>query len=523
MKLNFTALAMTLGGRSNGSGPTVDRPGFRDFGPVLGTSDDGDPVVWPTPSLERAGNVVCFGASGTGKSALIGNALAQEIARGRAELPLDRQPAALVIVPKSDFRQILEQATAAIAPATLGNLVCLNPFSSTGFPFNLNRLDWGDTPVEIRAWQLSTLVAEVSTSTGLLRSGSANAGARQIDVLTNLLLAALTVDDPRANVLLAYDALMTPHGLHRLAALTSSARARSFLETTKLGDELAASCAARLRMAFAATSSLERMMGCDSCIQLADLTRAGRLCLLDLGRPFGGMPGLQIFWASLLAALAIDHALARPSPFADGHHLRIVIDEVQIVAPVLAPRAEALLTTGRARAVSSVYISQGTALIHRASDALIPTLLTNCPTKLVGRLSAADAELLASDQTPTPGNTERPKFLRERFAAAVSNLPDRRFFHLEPGRRRRFSSAPIDLARFEAAAEAEAARIAAAETRLALPENTPPRATLAELTPAFDRPRPRRQTVRQETARPTERGAADGGDLRTATPRSRWG
>ncbi len=521
MKLNFTPLALSR--RPLQGVPSADHPGHSDQGPLLGVSDDGQAVRWPTPAPERAGNVVCFGASGTGKSALIGNALAQKIARGQTDLPPEQQPAALIIIPKSDFRQILEQATAALAPATLGNLVCLNPFSATGFPFNLNRFDWGDTPVEICAWQLSTLVAEVSTSTGLLRSGSANAGARQIDVLSNLLLAALTVDDPRASVLLAYDALVTPRGLERLAALTRSSRARGFLGATKLGDELAVSCAARLRMAFAATDSLERMMGCDSCIRLADLTAAGRLCLLDLGRPFGGMPGLQIFWASLLAALAIDHALARPSPFVRGHHLRIVIDEVQIVAPVLASRAEALLTTGRSRAVSSVYISQGTALIHRASDALIPTLLTNCPTKLIGRLAAADAELLASDQTPIPGNTERPKFLRERFAAAVSNLPDRRFFHLEPARRRRFTSTPIDLTRFEAAAEAEATLIAAAEARFALPATTPPRTTLAELTPEFNESRPRRRAVQPAPLTTSDPGSGGHGTARSPDPRSRWG
>lgn len=520
MRFNFTPLSMTLGGRPNRSSTRVDES---HRGPLLGTSDEGEPVRWPTPTLDRAGNVVCFGASGTGKSALIANALAQELAQGQTELPEDQQPAAFVVVPKSDFRQILEQAMAAMVPDRLSHLVCLNPFSATGFPFNLNRLDWGDTPVEIRAWQLSTLVADVSTSTGLLRSGSANAGARQIDVLNNLLLAALTVSDPRANVLLAYDALVTPHGLQRLATLTSSPRARGFLETTKLGDELSASCAARLRMAFAATSSLERMIGCDSCIRLADLTAAGQVCLLDLGRPFGGMPGLQTFWASLLAALAIDHALARPSPFVGGHHLRIVIDEMQIVAPVLAPRAESLLTTGRSRAVSSVYISQGTALIQRASDALIPTLLTNCPTKMVGRLAAADAELLASDQTPRPGNTERPKLLRERFAAAVCNLPDRRFFLLEPGRRRRFTSEPIDIRNFEAAAEREAALIAAAETRFALPASSPPRTTLAELAPAPSLSRPRRHTVSGDLGQSTIRGAVPHGDQRSVDPRSRWG
>lgn len=524
MRLNITPLALALGaGRSRGLNTERNPPGSGEE-PIIGTADDGAPVVWPTPSLDRAGNVVCFGASGTGKSALIGNAIARELAVGQAAMPPGQQPAALVIIPKSDFRLILEQATAALAPAALPNMVCLNPFSPTGFPFNLNRLALGDTPIEIRAWQLANLVAEVSTSAGQLRSGSASAGARQIDVLNNLLLAALTVDDPRANVLLAYDALVTPRGFERLATLTTSERARGFLAATKLGDELAASVSARLRMAFGATASLERMVGSNACVQFDDLTAPGRLCILDLGRPFGGMVGLQIFWSSLVAALGIDHALARPSPFTNGHHLRIVIDEVQIVASVLAQRAESLLTTGRARAVSSVYISQGTALIARAADTLIPTLLTNCPTKIVGRLSAPDAELLSSDLSPTPGNTERPKFLRERFAAAVSNLPERRFFHLTPGRRQRFTSAPLDMARFEVAAEEQAELIAAAEQRFALPASTPPRTTLAELTPDFETSRVGRRGPRPGSVAAHDAGQPPprGEDARR-DPRSRWG
>lgn len=485
MRVDLTNLMLALGAGRDRRLNTDRRQREEDAGALLGQTEEGTAVRLPTPSLEHAGSAVCLGSSGAGKTVVICNAIAEEISRGLTSLPPEQQPATLAIIPKGDGLTALQQATAAVAPAALTNMVYLNPFSATGFPFNLNRLELSGTPIEIRAWQLSTLVGEVSTGTGTLRSGSAGVGARQMDVNNHLLLGALTVLDPRANVMLAYDALITPRGPERLASLTTSERARGFLLSTKIGEELAASCAARLRMAFAATDSLERMIGSESCVQVSELTEPGRLCLLDLSRPFGGMPGLQIFWASLFAALAIDHALARPSPF-QGHHLRLLADEFQLLAPALADRAEALLTTGRSRNVSTVLISQGTALIHRASDALIPTIMTNCPIKIVGRLSAPDAELFSRELTPIPGNTERPKFLRERFAAALSNLPDRQFYFLEPSRRQRFTSAPIDIARWERAAEEHQAVIAAAEQRFALPASTPPRTTLAELTPQFD-------------------------------------
>jgi hypothetical protein len=517
MRADLTNLALTLGtGRDRGLSPDRRQRQALD-GPFLGMAEDGQPIHLPVTSLEQAAHAICLGSSGTGKSLLLASTIAQEIARALRTLSPERHPAELVIIPKNDFLVALQQATAFLAPEALERMVCLNPFSERGFAFNLNKLPLNGTPIEIRAWQLSILVAEVSTATGLLRSGSAGAGARQIDVLNNLLLAALTVEHPRANVLLAYDALITPRGFERLASITPSSRARAFLLATKLGDELAASCAARLRMAFGATDSLERMMGSEHCISFDLLTAVGCLCLIVLGEPFGGMTGLQTFWASLLAILGIDHALARPSPFVDGHHLRIVIDEFQIVAPVLSERILSLLTTGRARHTSVILASQGTALISRAAEALIPAIMTNCPSKLVSRLSATDAELFSRELTPTPGNPERPKYLRERFAAALSNLPDRQFWYLEPSRRRRFTSAPIDMAQWERAAEEHTEAIAAAERRFALPASTPPRTTLSELTPHFDAA-PGRGRLRLVSD--PDRDATN---QRAMQPRSQWG
>jgi len=485
-------------------------------GVAIGMTDEGDAVRWPSPSIERASHAVCLAGSGTGKSTLLAVLLAEEVRSG-LRLPQGQRPSYFVLIPKSDFRQAIEQALAALVPDALAQLVVLNPFAPRPFAFNLNRLWLGGTPLEIRAWQLGTLVAEVSTSVGLLRSGGASAGARQIDVLTHLLLGALTVPDPRASVLLAYDAVVTPQGLERLASISTSERARGFLMSTKLGDELAAGVAARLRLAFAASSTLERMLAAEDAVQFEELTAPGRICLVDLGEPFGGMPALQSFWAGLFVALAIDHALTRPAPFATGHHLRIVVDEVQTVAAVLAARSESLLATGRARNLSLTVAGQSAVAINRAAEGVLAGLLANAALRIVGRLSAEDADLMAKQIAPLPGSSERPKFLRERFQAAVCNLPDRQWFLLEPGQRQRFTSRPIDGVAWETAHQRAGRELQAAAEHAAVRLDGPPRASLAELTPAFiERSRARRPPVS-----PTVSSAPTGNLSAAAT--SRWG
>lgn len=386
--------------------------------------------------------------------------------------------ALLVVDPKGDLIMTLLAGLAAVAPHRLEDVRLLDPFAKGGgFSFNLAKMTLGETPVDIRALQLATLTASVSTAAGAQKH--LGSGARQIDVIQNVILGALTTKHPAANLIWALEALLLPRGLKMLAALSASERARLFLSTAYLSDELRASSAARLRLAFAPSDDVERMISASDCIQWADVLAPGRICLVDLGRPTGGLRILQEFYANVICRLAFDYLLERPSPWR-GHHVRIVLEEAQVTATVLADCAETLLTRGRSLGLSVVTISQGTVLLREASDSLLGVLLGNTPMKLVGRLAAPDAEIFAREQAPRKGIDESVSEVRTKFVTSITNLDDREFVKITPGGRQRFISAEVDLAGWNEAVVKQAEAIRAARTRLNLPEVATKRVTLAE-------------------------------------------
>lgn len=503
MTIDLTHWGLWLGRRPARREPAPDE----HVGVVVGHGDTGAAVIWPTPSAERASHIAVFAGSGAGKSVMVAAAIVAEATAPRA--PGEPPPALFVVDPKGDLAEHVLMALAWAAPARLADVTYLDPFAPRGgFAFNLNRLALGATPIDIRAMQLANLVAEVSTATGSQRH--LGVGARQVDLLTNVILGALGVEHPRASLLLALEALTNQKSLKALGGATTNDRAKHFLLTAQLGDELRVSTASRLRAALAASASLSAMIGAPDCIQFSALTAPGSIVLADLGRPVGGLVSLQTFYANLVVRLAVECLLERPSPW-QGHHCRIVVDEAQVVAAVLSDRAEAILTTGRSRGLSLTTITQGTTLLSAASDTLLRVLMTNTPTRFVGRLAAPDAEMLAREQAPGRGVDESLSSFRARFTAAVTSLEDREFFCLTPGRRERFRTLDVDMAAWRAAGARRAAEIEAVKGRLAIPPNAPPAITLAELSAATA---PRRRTVGSNTS------AAGTSPVR---PRSRWG
>jgi len=503
MTIDLTHWGLWLGRRRPQSEPAPATPA----GVVVGRGDQGSVVVWPAPSGDSASHIAVFAGSGAGKSVMVAAAIVAEATAPRA--PEQQPPALFVVDAKGDLADLILLALAATAPERLADVMYLDPFAARGgFAFNLNRLALGNSPIDIRAMQLANLVSEVSTATGTQRH--LGTGSRQIDLLTNVILGALGVEHPRASLLLALDALTDQKSLKALGTATSNERVKQFLLSAQLGEELRVSTASRLRAALAASSSLSSMIGSPDCVQFAELTAPARIVLVDLGRPVGGLTSLQTFYANLVVRLAVEHLMERPSPWR-GHHCRIVIDEAQVVAPVLSDRAEAILTTGRSRGLSLTTITQGTTLLAAASDTLLRVLMTNTPTRFIGRLAAPDAEMLAREQAPARGVDESLGSFRGRFTAAVTSLEDREFFCLTPGRRERFHSIDIDMDAWRAAGERHARAIEAVKSRLAIPPNTPPAVTLAELA---------------ATARPASRAANNNPRVAgpsTGRPRSRWG
>lgn len=489
-------------------GTAVEGGDDKNVGVVIGMTRDRTPVYWPAPSAEHASHVTLLAASGAGKTILAALGILGEVVHDQ-DVVREQREAVLVVDPKGDTVSALVHGLAAVAPHCLADLEYLNPFDG-GFPFNVAKLALGKTPLDIRAAQLASLVSVVSTATGAQQH--LGVGARQVDVIQNVILGALDCDNPRATVLWALDALVEQKGLKMLAQLTKSTRAKQFLQSAMLSDELRASCAARLRTAFAASDNLERLVTASSCVQFTDILAPGRIVLVNLGEPTGGLLSLQAFWANVVVRLAIEHLMERPSPWA-GHHARLVVDEAQIVAPVLADVAERVLTTGRSRGVSLVTLSQGTTLIADASDTLLRVLMTNTPTRLVGRLSAQDAALFARELAPRHGCDESAKTIREKFATAVTNLPDREFFVLTPGGREQFRTVDVDLDAWREAAATRAEEIAAVKTRLALPETTTPRLTLRQAVAALEDDRKSKAPPKSKPANKSSPSAS----------RARWG
>ncbi len=476
-------------------------------GSVIGVANSGEPVAWPVLHPERAGHLLLLGGSGTGKTTMMASALVDEIA-AETDWSKEKRSAHFVIEPmKDDLGSAILSGIAARCPERLSDVIVADPFRQP-FPWNLVRLRTKTEP-EIRAFQLANLAATLSTASG--SQAHLGIGARQADVMMHVCLGVLTASHPAANLTWSVDALMDPKGLTSLGAVTASPRVRQFCGGY-LSDELKASCASRLRLAFALTPAVERMFGASACVQFAKLFAPGKIVLLALGSPPGGQKELAAFWASLFTRLAVDHLLERRSPWT-GHAVRIVIDEAHLVAGVLADTAEMLLTTGRSRGIALVLATQTPVLFNEASTSLLRVLLTNAPMKTTGRLAAADAEAFVKERAPARGVEETLTATRSRAFARLVNLEDREFVAIEAGRTRAFRTKDVDLEGWAKAAEVHADAIEAARHRAALPEGSPAPVPLSVASPPPERRGRRREAV---SASPSVSNAP-------TRARSRWG
>lgn len=438
-------------------------------GVIVGHTLQGLPVFWPLPSFEKASHTAILAASGGGKTILTALSILKELQINLSCESIqdshDLETSFLIIDPKGDLVSALLSGLCASCPQHLEKTFYLNPFQERGFPFNLIKLQIKKTSTDILATQLAELCAVVSTARG--SQAHLGVGARQIDALEHLILAALTCLHDGASLLWALDALYEPKGLVKLASLTQSPRARQFLLSSPFSEELKASTAARLRGAFSATDQLSRLISAPSCLCFSELLSPGNLVLITLQEPPGGLISLQTLWANLLFRMAVESLLSRTSPW-KGHHVRVVLDEAQVMAPVLSDVAETILTTGRSKGISLTVLSQGTALLKDASDTLLKVLLTNTPTRFIGRLAAPDAELLAKELSPGPGIDESLKEIRNRFVSSVTNLKERNFYLLSPGSRQRFVSETVDLESWKRAYEKNSEELSELKTRLSL-------------------------------------------------------
>lgn len=490
-------------------------------GVPLGTSDRGQPVVWPAATPERASHGQVLAGSGAGKTVLLNVTALGEIIQDCARPP-DERMAIVAVDAKGDMNAGLLQGIAAECPERLSDVRYLGPFAAGGgFPFNLAKLELGTVSSDVWAVVLSGLVGLLSTSVG--EQKHLGTGQRQQDVLQHLILAVCECPHPRVSLLWALEALMSgERGTKALAGLTTSTRARQFLLATDLGDDLRASCAARLRSAFALTSGLARMSSAPGCIDFGELTAPGRITLAC----FGGAPfqALTTFYANAFTRIVVDRLYQRTTPW-KGHAARLWLDEAQILAPVLTDVAERILTTGRSFQISAVIASQGTALLKAAGgETLLRVLMTNTNFKLVGRLAAPDAELLARERAPGPGVETTLSEVRSGFVGAVTNLRDREFLRIVPGEATRFRTRDVDLHAWADAADARGPELDMIRSRLTMRTDEAPPMTLSEAAASSvaeptDKPRRGRGTKASVAAEAHD----DAARPPPKAPRSKWG
>jgi|GEM_PF-1942370 len=430
---------------------------------ILGHDRHGDPVEWPRPDIAVAGSVLCLAASGAGKTEMLAGAISRELAGDSEGNDIAKRIAHTVVCTKGDIVHRVHAAILASCPARAGDVVLLEPFGGRAVPpLNLCKLE-GDHDPAVLAVQLADLLAKTSASVGDARV--AGLGARQIDVLAQLFEAALACEHEDRSLLWALDALNDKGGLALLGKLTSSKRSKRFLLSgTAISDELTASCASRIRSAFALTPTIEAMISAPTCVPIVSngVLGPGKVLLVDIA----GAPTttLRDVFANLLLRLVFDQALSRPSPW-KGWPLRVTVDEAHTVAPTLADVAELVATTGRSKGISATYSLQSAVLLESHSRTLLEVLVGNARASIIGRVSAEDAKRFARTRAPQPGVEESFNAIQAAFAAGAANARNREFFYLTPGTQRRFRSADIPVRDWDEAAQRFASEIQQARQR----------------------------------------------------------
>lgn len=405
---------------------------LQDAGRVeLGRTTAGAAVMIDRPGLGAAQHALILGATGARKTTL-SMALVRQWAQASKQGD-EQAPALVALDAKGDW------VTAALgflgneAPELLSKVTILRPFE-VPFPFNpCRRLDAVDS--DIRALQIATVVA--ATANLLADSGTLGVGARQIDVMSALLRAVFATGAPGACPQWAAEALEQKGGLMQLADLCPSGPVPESLRRMNIPADLRSSVASRLRMAFSATEGIGSMLSASSCINWGELAAPGRMVLVDLGSPPGGMAALQYILSGLLMQHLIEWLYERPSPATNHHHIRLVLDEAQIPAVAMGPLAAHLYATARSRNISITMLSVGSTLLRDASKVLWEVAVSNSRV-ITGRLGAQDAKLLATTVSPGIGIDETIGAVAARFTATVCNLPAGEFIDLSPRARHRF-------------------------------------------------------------------------------------
>lgn len=456
-------------------------------GPIMGYTEEGVPVPWPLPGKQAAGHSYIAAASGTGKSCAVAHGITQEFLANQT-LPPEQRRALCVVDPKSDLADLTIKLCLLHAPEKADNVHYFDPLGR-GMKLGISQLPAHGTPLEIRAMEIAYLVAEATSSVGTQKSLGA-AGPKQISTIYHYLLAAMASEHESRNILWSLDCLQ--RRLEKtLARLTTSRRAREFLLADNVDESLRSSCALKLQTALATTDRVEAMTCADSAPDWQALLGPDQLGIFDFGAPM--LANLRSFFANLIVRLCLSFLLnTRESPY-PGHVAHVFVDEAPVLIPTLSDLANDILTLGRSKGISLCQISQAVSQLAKAADGTyLKTILTNVPDRYYSRMAMSDCLLLAKEIAPLPGSQQGLSELQRQYAALLGCLPDRQFLYMAPGGvRERFRTADIPMEKLDQVGRDKADVIEQIKNRYRLPENPPPRVTLAEVSGSSSRPKRR--------------------------------
>jgi uncharacterized protein DUF87 len=326
-------------------------------------------------SDQRLRHIAMFGSTGVGKSTLLLNTLAQDIARGDGALLLD---------PHGD----LSERALSIIPTHRRNHVCYLNLADLEFPVGINLLE--DVPADQRAVVVDGLV---SAARAIWHDFW---GPRLEQILRHSARALL--EYPNASLVIMPRLLTDDEFRARVVArvsdpLTQTFFGRRFSEWQDSYREEAIDPVLNKIDAFIGSIHVRNVVGqSTSTLHFEHAMNAGRIIIANLSRGLVGETSANLMGAFLLAR-AQAAAMARAAlPPAERRPFHILIDEAQNFGAggIIAQ----LLSESRKYAVSIVLATQYIAAIAPPVRA---SLLGNVHTLIAFRVGHDDAEALAPE------------------------------------------------------------------------------------------------------------------------------
>lgn len=366
---------------------------------VLSSQGTHPPVFMPAPSLAASSSLLNVAMTGGGKTAVLVWLLVWFASR-RFVQPSRGLPVHFSVIDrKGDALAYTVGLSAQRCPAALDNLRYINIFARHGLPgavpLNLALADYGDAPLGLIGRSLAHLIARTATAGEVL---AAAVGHRIVAAMTALITGVLHADHPRRSLLWAIDTLQMPggEGVQRLAQLIPDEHVRNqILGLGSLPSDVKAGALGRLSV-LDAWDSVAAQLGAPTCINFRHLVRNHEL-LVDLSQAPAGADDVVATFGSLLFE-CLSRALLQHRTANERESVTILYaDEALQLSAALSSVARPLLETGRSFGAATWLSAQhlrGLRDLGTTWDAIV----SNCPYRLLGKVSAEDARLLSLEQ-----------------------------------------------------------------------------------------------------------------------------